>query len=139
MTTRGLLVSFSAAQLAAGAAGLVVAVRRRRPYDIPFLHGRAEDVGRDSFLMGTAYSAPVPMLAAQAWAITRLARRPDDLARRALGALGAVMVAGYLMERSGRRRLTPGGADPVETPVVLAGLGLAAAMAVVGHRSAAGR
>ena len=49
------------------------------------------------------------------------------------------MVPGYLMERHGRAHLRPGGLDPVETPVVLAGLGLAAAMGVLGHRAQAGR
>ena len=49
------------------------------------------------------------------------------------------MTAGYLMERLGRRRLTTGGFDPVETPVVVAGLAGAAAMGVFGHRAQAGR
>jgi hypothetical protein len=49
------------------------------------------------------------------------------------------MVPGYLMERYDRQHLRPGGWDPVETPVVVAGLSLAAAMAVLGHRSASGR
>jgi hypothetical protein len=44
------------------------------------------------------------------------------------------MVPGYLMERYGREHLRPGGWDPVETPVVVAGLGLAGAMGVLGHR-----
>ena len=50
--------------------------------------------------------------------------------------LGALMVPGYLLERSGRQHLTV--ADPVETPVVVAGVALAAAMAVLGHRDASG-
>ena len=79
------------------------------------------------------------MLAAQAWATRRLRRGPDDGARRLLGMLGVVMVPGYLMERYGRAHLRPGGLDPVETPLVLAGLGLAAAMGVLGHRAQTGR
>jgi hypothetical protein len=138
MTPRRLLVVLSAAQLAAGLAGLAVAVRRRVPYDIPLMHGRPEHVGRDSLTMGTAYSAPVPMLAAQAAAVVRLATRPSDGARRTLGGLGATMVLGYLMERSDRRRLRPSGFDAVETPVAVAGLGLAAAMAVLGHQERSG-
>jgi hypothetical protein len=78
------------------------------------------------------------MLLGQAWATANLRRGPDDGARRMLGMLGALMVPGYLLERSGRRHLSPGGLDPVETPVVLAGTALAAAMAVLGHREAAG-
>ena len=138
MTPRRLLVSVSAAQLAVGLGGLAVALRRRVPYDVPFLHGRPEHVARDSLTMGTAYSAPVSMLTAQAAAIARLAAGPSDGARRALGGLGATMVLGYLMERSDRRRLIPSGWDPVETPIAVAGLGLAAAMAVLGHQEGSG-
>jgi hypothetical protein len=136
MSSRGLLVTASTAQLAAGLAGLVVAVRRRRPYDLPFAAGQPEHVVRDSLWMGTAYSAPLPMLVGQAWAAAALHRRPDDGARRLLGMLGALMVPGYLLERSVRGHLTRSGADAVETPVVVAGLALAAAMAVLGHRAA---
>jgi hypothetical protein len=135
MTSRRLLVALSTAQLTVGITGLVVALRRRRPYDLPFAHGSAGRVGRDSLWMGTAYSAPLPMLLLQAWATANLRRGPDDGARRMLGMLGALMVPGHLLERSGRRHLAPGGADPVETPVVLAGAALAAAMAVLGHRA----
>jgi hypothetical protein len=134
MTPRALLVSLSAAQLAAGLAGLLVGVRRRRPYDLPFATGSPDRVARDALWMGTAYSAPVPMLLAQAWATARLARQPDDGARRVLGLLGVLMVPGHLLERSGRAHLRH--LDPVETPVVAAGTVLAAAMAVLGHRAA---
>lgn len=139
MTTRSTLAAVSAAQLAAGLAGSAVALRRRRNYDIGFMKGSPDRVGRDALWAGTAYSAPVPMLAVQAWATTRLRRGPDDGARRVLGLLGAIMVPGYLMERSGRAHLRPGGLDPIETPVVLAGLGLAAVMCVLGRRERAGR
>jgi hypothetical protein len=44
------------------------------------------------------------------------------------------MVAGYLAERLVRQRLTAAGWDAVETPVVVAGIGLAAAMALIGLR-----
>ncbi|MGY1772741.1 hypothetical protein [Blastococcus sp. SYSU D00813] len=128
------LARLSAAQLAAGLAGQVLAVARRAHYDIPFATGRPEDVVRDSLFMGTAFSAPVDMLALQAWATARLARRPGDvLARRVLRGLGTVMVAGYLMERRDRERLTRGGADAVETPLVVVSLALAAAMALGGR------
>jgi hypothetical protein len=139
MSPRRLLVAVSAAQLAVGVAGAVVAVTRRRNYDLGFLRGRPEHIARDAVLMGTAYSAPVPMLVAQLWATRQLHRGPDDGARRMLGMLGALMVPGYLMERYGRAHLRRGGWDSVETPVVVVGVGLAAAMAVLGHQDASGR
>jgi hypothetical protein len=123
----------SAAQLAGGLVGQAVAVRRKAFYDIPFGTGRPEDVVRDSFTNGTAFSAPVLMLGLQAWATRRLARRPSDVpARRVLRGLGAVMVAGYLMERRDRQRLTPGGLDALETPLVVVSVALAAGMALGG-------
>ena len=76
------------------------------------------------------------MLAAQAWATARLRRRPDDGARRVLGMLGALMVPGYLLERSGRRRLRSPG--PGRDAGRGGGIALAAAMAVLGHRAASG-
>ena len=139
MTPRQALVAVSSVQLAAGVVGQVTALRRHHAYDTPLMSGRPENVARDSWLQGTALSAPLVMLATQAWAIARLRSAPRDGARRALGGLGVAMTAGYLVERLGRRRLTPSGFDPVETPVVLTGLGLAAAMGVLGHRDQAGR
>ena len=124
----------SAAQLGSGLAGMVLAIRRRRAFDIPFWKGQSSAVGRDSVLVGTALSAPVVMLAAQAWAITAVLRRPDAVPPRR--ALGATMTAGYLAERLVRQRLTPAGWDETETPVVTAGLSLAVAMALMGMRSA---
>jgi hypothetical protein len=139
MAHRRALVAVSAVQLTAGLAGLAVALRRHRNYDVGFMKGGPEHVGRDALWAGTAYSAPSYMLVAQAWATNRLRRGPDDGARRLLGMLGAVMVPGYLAERHGRAHLRPGGLDPIETAVVVAGSGLAAAMAVLGHRAQAGR
>ena len=52
------------------------------------------------------------MLAAQLWAIRRLAAGPDDGARRLLGMCGAVMTPGYLGEKYVRAHLRPGGWDP---------------------------
>lgn len=142
MTPRRALVVVSTAQLAAGLAGLAVAVRRRRHFDVwlpgntlaRFRSGSTDTVPRDALWAGTAYSAPLPMLLAQAWGTTTLARRPDDGARRMLGMLGAVMVPGYLLERWSRVHLRH--VDAVETPVVAVALGLAAVMAVLGHRAA---
>ena len=125
------LVGAATLQLAAGLAGQVVALRRRHHYDVPFMTGRPEHVGRDSWWFGTAISAPSYMLATQAWAIHRLRRGPDDRARRALRRLGTGMVCGYLSERLCRHRLTPAGLDPVETPIVAAGFAGTVAMALL--------
>lgn len=145
MTPRRLLVAISTGQLIAGATGWAVAVRRRRNWDLRqpwapwgFLHGTPEHVGRDSLWSGTAYSAPAFMLAVQLWAIGRLAAGPDQGARRLLGVSGAVMAPGYLGEKYVRAHLRPGGWDPVETPLVLASITLAAGMAVLGSRATSG-
>jgi hypothetical protein len=146
MTPRTLLVTTSAAQLAAAVTGLVVAVRRRRNWDVrqprlpwALLHGSPEHIGRDWLWSGTAYSAPAWVLAGQLRAIRNLAVGPDDGARRMLGMLGVLMTPGYLAERYVRAHLRPGGWDAVETPVAVAVVGLAAAMGVLGHRAQSGR
>ena len=133
------LVAVSAAQLATGVGGLALALRRRHAFDIPFWHGQESAVGRDSLLMGTALSAPAVMLGAQAGAITALLRGPSPAARGVLGGLGAAMVAGYLAERLVRHRLAPVGWDRTESPVIVAGIGLAAAMALIGLRPTGSR
>ena len=131
-----LLAVVSAAQLGAGLGGLALAIRRRHAFDIPCWHGQESAVGRDSLLMGTALSAPAAMLVTQAGATAVLLRRPDAAApARVLGGLGAAMVAGYLLERLVRRRLHPSGWEAAESPVAVAGLGLAAAMAWLGMRA----
>ena len=123
------LMLVSAGQLACGLAGLVVAMRRRYAYDIPFFKGSPDKVGRDALLLGTAYSAPAAMLVTQAVSIAALARREDQRAAWALRGLGAMMVPGHLIERQVRRRLTRAGWDRFESPLVAAGLGLASVMA----------
>jgi len=115
---------------------MAVAIRRHRAFDLPFWHGQESAVSRDSLLMGTALSAPVMMLGAQAWATAALARRPDPAAQRVLGGLGAAMAAGYLAERLVRQRLLPSGWDAAETPVITAGMSLAVVMALLGLRPA---
>ena len=139
MTTRAALVAVSRAQLVAQLVGLTVALRRGRYYDVGFMRGSPERIRQDAVWSGTAYSAPVTMLAAQLWAIVRLRSRPDDVSRRVLGQLGAHNAPGYLAERSVRTHLRPGGWDPVETPVVATALGLAVAMGVLGHQERSGR
>lgn len=135
MRSRTALVAVSAAQLAAGAAGQIVALRERRSFDIALLgwRGRPSRVAHDSWLLGTGLSAPVTMLVTQALATVRLALAPSDVAARTLGGLGAAMSAGYLVEAEFRRAVSPGGIDPVVTPVAVAGFTLAVAMAVLGR------
>jgi hypothetical protein len=132
MNGNRVLAAVSAAQLASGVCGMALAVRRRHAFDIPFWKGQESTVGRDSVLMGTALSAPVVMLGAQACGTAVLLRGPDPVAQRLLGGLGAAMTAGYLAERLVRRRLLPAGWDGAESPLVVAGMGLAVAMAVLG-------
>src|ERR671935_104501 len=60
------LAAVSVAQLASGAAGLAVALRRRHPYHVFWMRGRADAIARDSVLKGTALSAPVVNLLVQA-------------------------------------------------------------------------
>lgn len=134
MTTDAALARIATLQLAANAAGLAIAVRRRRPYDILWFSGREDKVARDAVLMGTSYSAPLPMLVLQAVFTGALTRGAHANARRGLGLLGAAMVPGYLGERWVHRRLSRGGWDPVETPLVVVGVALATAMAVAGLR-----
>lgn len=127
------LAAVSTAQLACGIIGLVIAVRRRHAFDLPLLQGNPERVVRDAATLGTALSAPLPMLAAQALLTLRAARFDDPRAIRGLNALGLAMVAGSLGERLIRRRLRPNGWDPIETPLVAAAVGLSAAMALLGR------
>lgn len=129
------LATLSAAQLACGLAGYHVAVNRGHPYDVFWMQGREDRVVRDSVLIGTAMSAPVTMLVTQGALTVVLADRPNRRAERTLGTLGAAMVAGYLGERLVRVRLTHSGWDSLESPLVIAGIALAAAMASVGLRS----
>ena len=131
MASSPALVRVSTVQLAAGLVGQVVALRRRHHYDVPFMTGSPEHVGRDSWWFGSAISAPSYLLAAQAWAVLRLRRGPDERARQVLRLLGTCMIPGYLSERDCRRHLTVGALDPVESPVVASGLGGAVAMAVL--------
>lgn len=135
MKANQLLAAVSAVQLGAGLGGMALAIRRRHAFDIPGWRGQQSTVGRDSLLMGTALSAPAAMLATQAGATVALIRRPDAaVPARVLGGLGTAMVAGYLMERLVRRRLHQPGWDAAESPTVIAGLSLAAAMALLGLR-----
>jgi pimeloyl-ACP methyl ester carboxylesterase len=127
-----LLAAVSVAQLATGVAGMVMALRRRHPYHVFWMQGRADTIARDTILWGTALSAPVSNLLLQAAVTARVARQPTRGAARALGGLGALQVAGYLGERLVRQRLRPSGWDAVESPLALVGVGLAGTMAALG-------
>ncbi len=127
-----LLAGISVAQLGAGVAGMAVAIRRRHSYAFLMLRGHPDRVAREAIGMGTALSAPGVMLFIQAAATTELIRTRTASAERVLGTLGAGMTLGYLGEELVRRRLRRSGWDPVESPLVAVGLGLASAMAVLG-------
>ena len=126
-----MLAGVALAQAAVSVLGRSVALDRRLAYDLPVSSGRPEDVRRDSYLMGTALSPPVPMIVLQAVAAIAVARGPAPWAEKLLPRLGRTMVTGYLGEREVRRVLRRDGWDPVESPVAAAGLVLAAAMSVL--------
>ena len=134
MVDRKVLVAVASAQLLAQLGGHVVALRRRRHFDVPFLTGSPDHLVRDWLWFGTAYSAPPYLLGPQIWAIARLLRGPDDRARGVLRGLGTGLSVGYASERDVRRRLRPGGLDPVETPIVVVGWGCAVVLAVLARR-----
>ena len=124
-------MAVSSAQLVAQLVGHVVAVRRRRAFDVPFLTGDPEHLVRDWLWFGTAYSAPPYLLGLQGWATARLLRRPDERARWVLRWVGTGLALGYPSERWGRVRARPSGFDPLETPIVVGGWSCAVAMAVL--------
>jgi hypothetical protein len=134
MAQRSTLVAVSSTQLAAQLAGHIVALRRRRHFDVPFMTGDPEHLVRDWLWFGTAYSAPPYLLGPQIWATARLLRGPDDRARWVLQWLGTGLTLGCLSERWNRVRVRPGGFDPLETPMVVGGWSCAMAMAVLARR-----
>lgn len=131
---RAKLIFVAAAHLTVAMTSMKVAIDRRSPFHLPVLHGDPERVGRDSFVMGTALSEPVVMMVAEAGAICVLVGRPSPAAVATLGCLGAVNLPGYVLEQHVRLRLRPSGWDNLETPLVVAGIGLAAAMAKLALR-----
>ncbi|HZJ07267.1 MAG TPA: hypothetical protein VFD59_17605 [Nocardioidaceae bacterium] len=137
MRSRTALVAISAVQLGAGVAGQLIALRDSRSFHIALIgwQGRTDRVAHDSWLLGTGLSAPVVMLTAQAIATARLAAGPSPNARRILGALGAAMTGGYLIEQEFRDVLSSSGWDPLVSPVAAVGFGLSATMALVGLSS----
>jgi hypothetical protein len=126
-----LLAAVSAAQLASGVAGMVVALRRVHPYDVFWMHGHPDTIARDTLFKGTAFSAPVSTLVIQAALTAVMVRRPSRRVTQGLRALGVTMVAGYLGERLVRQRLRPSGWDALESPLIVTALGLSVAMAAL--------
>ena len=131
MDRRRTLVALSAVQLLTDLVGLAIATRRRQPGDLIGLHITLprDHILRDSVVLGSAQSAPLVMVVAQAWATVTLASGRNLLALRTLRVLGAAMVAGCLVERGSP--LWPGHLDALSTPVFAASLGGAVAMAVL--------
>ena len=127
------LAAVSAAQLASGVAGMVVALRRVHPYDVFWMHGRPEAIARDTLFKGTALSAPVSTLVTQTALTVSKARRPSRRVAQGLRIVGVTMVAGYLGERLVRHRLRPSGWDALESPLIVAALGLSVGMAALGR------
>jgi hypothetical protein len=134
MNRARLLAAVSAAQLASGVAGMVVALRRNHPYDVFWMHGQPDQIARDTIFKGTALSAPVSNLLTHATLTAVVARRPSRRGQQALGGLGALLVAGYLGERLVRQRLRPSGWEALESPLLVVAIGLAVVMAVLGLR-----
>ena len=135
MNRSRLLAVVSAAQLASGVAGMVVALRRKHPYDVFWMHGHPDEIARDTIFKGTALSAPVSNLLTHATITAVVARRPSRRGEQALGGFGALLVAGYLGERLVRQRLRPSGWDALESPLLVVAIGLAMAMAALGLRA----
>jgi hypothetical protein len=129
-----LLVAASVAQLGSGLAGMVVAVRRKHPYDVFWMHGEPDQLARDIIFKGTALSAPISNFLIYAALTAMVARQPSRRTQQALGGLGTLLIAGYLGERLVRQRLRPSGWDALESPLLVAAIGFAAAMAVLGLR-----
>ena len=90
-------------------------------------------IARDTLFKGTALSAPVSTLVTQAALTAVMAGRPSRRVARGLGIVGLIMVAGYLGERLVRRRLRPAGWDALESPLIIAALGLSVGMAALGN------
>ena len=135
MVHQSVLVAVSCTQLAAQLAGHVVALRRGRHFDVPFMTGSPEHLVRDWLWFGTSYSAPPYLLGPQLWAVGRLLRGPDERARWVLRWIGTGLSVGYPSERWTRMRLHPSGFDRVETPMVAIGFTGAVAMALLGGRA----
>lgn len=81
-------------------------------------------------MKGTALSPPVSMIAVQALAATVALMRPSPAAERTLRRIGRTIVLGYAAEREVRRVIQPANWDRVESPLAVAGIVLAALIAL---------
>lgn len=124
------LASVSLLELIVQLAGARRALRDRIAYELPFMHGKPENVGRDVWTIGSRFSAPAPMLAAHATGIVLLLARPRPWVRRALGCLGAAYVPGILLERVTRESFRH--PDRETTPLIASALSFSVAMALLG-------
>lgn len=124
------LAAVSLAELIVQLAGARKAFRDRIPYDLPFMHGKPENVERDVWTIGSRLSAPAPLLAAHAAGTVLLLARPRPWLRRAVGWLGAVYIPGILLERVTRESFRH--PDRETTPLTASALGFSVAMAFLG-------
>jgi hypothetical protein len=131
-----LLWLISAVQLSVGVAGQFVATREGRSFEIFRWHGDPKRVAQESWFMGTGLSAPVAMMAVHAAALAVLTARPSRRAAATLGALGATMAGGYLIENKFRSAIRHPAQEPFPTALGGVGFILAVAMAVIGAREA---
>jgi hypothetical protein len=97
------------------------------------MHGQPDAIARDTLFRGTALSAPVSTLVSQAALTAVMARRPSRRVARWLRIVGLTMVAGYVGERLVRQRLRRSGWDALESPLIIAALGLSVGMAALGN------
>ncbi|MDQ3659617.1 MAG: hypothetical protein M3454_00870 [Actinomycetota bacterium] len=134
MERRLLLASVSAAQLVSSVTGMALALKRGHNFDVGFMVGHPDKVARESILQGTAFSAPLTTLLAQATATVVLARQPSTVAVRTIGIIGGVNIPGYLSERLVRRRLSRTGWDPLETPLLVVEIALSVMMPLLAPR-----
>ena len=126
----------SAAQLATGVAGMIVALRRRHPYDVFWMHGQAETVARDAILRGPRCQrrfrtcSPSRHDGAGGPAAAQPGRRSGS------GRPGRAPSARVPRRTAGAAAPAPISWDAVESPLAAAGIGLAGAMAALGSRAA---
>lgn len=125
------LGAVSAVQLAIQVVQARKAIREHIPYDLPFAHGKPENVARDMWTMGSGTSAPWPTLAAHGVFTVMLFAKPRAWLQRALGWFGAVYVVGSLAERGVREsfrqpnlKRTPLNAISTALAIVMVVLGL---------------
>jgi hypothetical protein len=99
-----------------------------------WMHGEPDKIARDTMFKGTALAAPISNFLIHATLTAVVARRPSRRTQQALGGLGILLIAGYLGERHVRQRLRPSSWDALESLLLVAAIGLAAGMAVLGLR-----